>query len=174
MLGFLSSIWIERFRQRNTLTVRILEQYFKIREDICDEISELTNLQIGALLDDEFLDNKRGKLSRYYYKYYDFLPKDVLQALNCLHACLSDERNRIFVCRENTLYPIRDTEIEDFIEQISLVRNFKYYALVPLNSSDSNTRKSASINYQARYVLRIVNANFTLSSLMNWIKKLPK
>jgi hypothetical protein len=174
VLGFLTSAWMERSRQRHDVVVKILEQYFKIREQICDEIGELAHLQIGSPLDDQSLITKRDTISKLFYKYYDFLPAEVLQEMNCLYACLTDKRNRIFRCKDNRLLPLQDSEIESFVESISLVDNFKYYALVPLNSSDANIRRGASVNYQARSVLRAINESFSLDSLMGWVKKLPK
>lgn len=113
-------------------------------------------------------------MSDLYFRYYDFLPREVLIEMNCLYACLSDSQNRIFRCKNNCLLPLEDSELEMFIDQISLVENFRYYAMVPLKSSNEVMRKAASVNYQARSVLRAINKYFTIKDLMSWARHLPK
>jgi hypothetical protein len=174
MIGFLSSFLTTYLQQRNNVTAKIVEQYFKVREDICEKLSELANLGVDSNIDDTYILSIKSDMSKLYFKYYDFLPREVLIELNCLYACLSDSQNRLFKCKNNCLLPLEDSELETFIEQISLVENFRYYAMVPLKSSSDIVRKSASVNYQARSVLRALNKYFTIKDLMSWARHLPK
>lgn len=174
IIGFLSSFLTTYLQQRNNVTAKIVEQYFKVREDICGKLSELANLGIDSNVDEAYLLSIKSDMSKLYFKYYDFLPREVLIEMNCLYACLSDSQNRLFRCKNNCLLPLEDSELETFIEQISLVENFRYYAMVPLKSSSDIVRKSASVNYQARSVLRALNKYFTIKDLMSWAMHLPK
>jgi hypothetical protein len=54
------------------------------------------------------------------------------------------------------------------IEDTSLLGNFRFYALVPLKSGDRDARRAASINYQARRVLHVINQDLTIRSLLQW------
>lgn len=171
VIGFFSSFLTTYLQQRSNVTTKIVEQYFKVREDICEKLSHLANLGINSVID---LSSIKTELSKLYFKYYDFLPREVLIEMNCLYACLSDSQNRIFRCKNNSLLPLEDSELEMFIEQISLVENFRYYAMIPLKSNNEIIRKAASVNYQARNVLRAINKYFTIKDLTSWAKHLPK
>lgn len=174
MLGFLSSLLISYLQQKHNVAIRVLEQYLKIREGLCDKLSSLASTRTDNTLSYSSLSDLRDEISMLFYKYYDFLPSEVLKEMLCLHACLSDKQNKIYRCKNNSLLPIEDSEIEEFIEQIAMVENFKYYALIPLNSKDDNVRRATSIRYQARSVLVAMNKYFTLKELMTWAKHLPK
>ncbi len=66
------------------------------------------------------------------------------------------------------------SELEEFIYHISLIDNFKYYAILSLKSPNEKTRKAASLNYQARDVLQTINESFTIESMARWGKHLRK
>lgn len=55
MIGFLSSYLTTYLQQRSSVTTKIVEQYFKVREDICEKLSKLANLGINSAIDDEYL-----------------------------------------------------------------------------------------------------------------------
>lgn len=173
-LGILSSLLLESRRQSNVVAAKIIESYLELRRQLCEEVSELASLRIRALPSPVELSQKRDSISRLYYRYYDFMPKRVLQEINCLYACLSDRDNRLYVIRKNELRLADEEDVRALIETIALVDNFKYYALIPLKSDDRDTRRAASINYQARRVLHVMNHDLTLAALLKWSKSLRK
>jgi hypothetical protein len=173
-VGVLSGLLLENRKQANGIATKVIESYLELRKQLCEEISQLAGLQIGALPSAEELSRKRDAISTLHYRYYDFMPKRVLQEITCLYACLGDRENRLWVIRDNELRLADDDEIVAMIEDISVVDNFKYYALIPLESDDRDTRRAASINYQARNVLRVVNQDLTIRALVKWSKSLRK
>jgi hypothetical protein len=167
-LGVLSSLLLERRKQANEVATKVIESYLELRKQLCDELSELASLRIGALPDADELQKRRDLISRLYYRYYDLMPRRVLQEMNCLYACLGDRENRLYVIRNNELRLADDDEVHALVEDLSLVDNFKYYALVPLKRGDRDMRRAASINYQARRVLRVINEDLTIRALLKW------
>lgn len=173
-IGVFASLLLERTRLTNGVATKLVETYLELRRELCDEISELASLRIGRLPDVDGLLNKRDVISRLYFRYFDFLPAQVLQELNCLYACLGDRENRIYVVRNNELRLANEAEVAKLIEEISLFDNFKYYAYLPLLGADRDARRAASINYQARHVLRVVNSDLSTTLLLKTTKALSK
>jgi hypothetical protein len=174
MIGVLSGLLLENRKQANGIATKVIETYLELRKQLCEEISQLTSLRIGSLPSADELERKRDAISTLHYRYYDFMPKRVLQEINCLYACLRDRENRLWVIRDNELRLANEEEIVAMIEDISVVGNFKYYALIPLMSDDRDTRRAASINYQARRVLQVVNQDLTIRALVKWSRSLRK
>lgn len=173
-VGFLSSLLLERRRQVNTVATKVIDVYLDLRRQLCEEVSELAGLRVNLLPSELELYAKRDAISRLYYRFYDFTPKRVLQELNCLYACLGDRENRLYVIRNNELRLADEDDTNALIEDISLIDNFRYYALVPLNSDDRDERRAASINYQARRVLHVINQDLAIRSLLKWSRSLRK
>ncbi|GAA2613084.1 hypothetical protein SMC26_14285 [Actinomadura fulvescens] len=167
-LGFVSSIVLESRRQANGIATKIIEGYLELRKELCAEVATLASLRVGAAPAVEDLAAKQDAISHLYYRFYDFTPKRVLQELNCLYACLGDRENRIYVIRDDNLRLADEAETAALIQEISLLGNFKHYALLPLASSDPMIRRAASINYQARRVLHVINQDLNIRALHRW------
>lgn len=175
-LGLLPSIYLAYFQHKQDITGKVLDQYFAAREQLCDQLSALANLLVtnSCQLDVKIVAEYQENVSKLFYKYYDLLPPEVLKEMLCLHTCLSDKENRLYKHENNFVLLIEDQDIEGFIEGISLIDNFKYYAAIPLRSKDSHIRRSASINYQARSVLVSINRHFTVQHFISWNRYLQK
>ncbi len=135
-LGVLSGLLLESRKQANTVAAKVIESYLELRKQLCGELSELASLRIGALPSVDELQRKRDLISCLYYRYYDLMPRRVLQEMNCLYACLGDWENRLYVIRNNELRLANDDEVHALVEDLSLVDNFRYYALVPLTETE--------------------------------------
>jgi hypothetical protein len=173
-IGLISSLFLEKCRRMGDVSARLLDSYLELRKELCSELSDLANLRIGEPLAPEGLIDSRDRISRLYFQYYDFLPSRVLGELNCLYMCLTDRENRIFVARGDKLAPASDDEIRSLILEISPLVNFRRIAMYPLKSADLDIRRAASVNYHARYVLRILNEDMEVRSLLRWSRSLRK
>lgn len=174
MLGLFSSLLLENRRQANGVAAKIIETYLEIRRELCDQLSDLAALRTETVPSGEELLAKRDAVANLIYRYYDFMPKRVIQEMTCLYACLGDRENRIFVVRDNELRLANEREVMSMIADISLLENSKFYALVPLRSDDRATRRAASIRSQARRVLTVLNQDLTIRALLSWSRSLRK
>ena len=173
-MGFFSQLFFKSLEMKQDVSDKVLDQFFKARSELCAELSKLAILQELKELDPTLTATSRNKISELYFTYYDFLPKETLEQLNCLFACLSDRENRIFVCEKGKILPIQPSKLNAFIESISLIENFKYSAPIHLQSKNENTRRITSIKCQARSVLKNLNEYFTMQNLIYWIKHVAK
>lgn len=90
LLGLLSTLLISSIRQRQDVTLRLLDQYLQVRKEIVDEVSDLSNLDIREQFDVQHRRKYRDSISKLFYKHYDFLPEAVLESLTLLNVCLSN------------------------------------------------------------------------------------
>jgi hypothetical protein len=174
VVGFISNVILTYIRQKHDITIKIIEQYFKAREELCDQLSVLAALKSDQMLSENEISKVRQELLKLYYKYYDFMPIEVLHELNCLHACLGDKQHRLFKYYDNKVLLLKEPELSNFIERITFVDNLRYFAKIALNVEDESKRMSSSLNFQAKSVLRAINDTFTIKNLMSWVKFLPK
>lgn len=172
--GFISSLIISYLKQRYDISLKLIVKYFEIREELIDKLSVLASLENTKELNGLSFSKLKQEISIVYYKYYDFLPSEVLTEILCLYSCISDNKNQLYKSKDNCILPLTDSDLKDFIERISLIENFRYYALVRLKSNDDTVRIAAAISYQARSVLIAINKYFNLRDLMSWSRYLPK
>lgn len=174
VLSLVSNFLIIRYNQRQNISNKIIEQYFKIREDICQKVSRLANLKTLSELGENELKEINDEISQLYFKYYDFLPKEVIYELMCLHTNLTDKGNNLYTIDGKGLMIIEGEKLEAFLESVSLINNSKYFICYKLNSEDNLIRKATAINLQARKVLITMNTFFSLENLLKWTKYLRK
>lgn len=174
VLGFISSLIISYFKQRYDISLKLIAKYFEIKEELTDKLSILASLENTNDLNGLSFIKIKQEISILYYKYYDFLPSEILTEILCLYSCLSDKKNKLYQSKDNCILPLTDSDLKEFIERISLIENFRYYALVRLKSNDDTVRIAAAISYQARSVLIAINKYFNIKDLMSWSRYLPK
>lgn len=174
LLGIASSMFSARIQQRHQITKLLIERFFLVR----DEISAIVSRYASLKTENQELDPPgklsftAANLSMIYYKYYDFIPKEVLIELNCLFVCLKDRKHRLFIQEGNRIVPLPDEgqKLYNFIKQVSLVDNFTFYALQAVRSGDDSLRHSVAINCQARAVLASINKYFTPERLYSFAR----
>ena len=174
ILGFASTVYLKHSDAKQIVTEKILNQYFDVRNDLCTELSKLAILKESEKLDISLLSAARDKISALYFEHYDFLPKEVLDELNCLFVCLTNRKTSIFKYENSRIFPLPPSEIQAFIERITLVENFKYSALLCLRSKDDDIKRIVTVKCQARSVLVSLNKYFTMRHLMDWINYTTK
>jgi hypothetical protein len=173
MLGLFTSILLSRQNQKQNITEKVLDQYLKAREDICLTLSELADLKPTDITGTNIQVFKR-QVSKIYHKYYDLLPSEALQEINCLYICLADKNNRLFGIKNKKLVVLNDEDIVSVLERVSLLENYKHAVYISLKSKDLKKRRAISINVQARSVLYTLNKYFTIKSFTTWTKHLSK
>ena len=173
-LGFISSVITIKMNQKNQISNEIIKRFFLTREDICDKVCALTNLNLNNSAELNNLNTHIDEVSKLYYKNYHFLPKEVLYELNCLYACLMDQDNSLYKSKNGNLKKLTVEEYEKYFEDISIINNFKYVAYYNMFHPDIDIKRISSINYQARNVLRVLNKYFNTQRLAQIVQELKK
>ena len=178
IVGLVSSVFIERFKSRQALLTRMFEHYLLIRSELTNLVSDLAQLHDRAPFTAESTEDYRKAISKLFFKHYDFLPPEVLVEMNCLHSCLKSQGKWIFRhSDERGIFrlDLRDTRIlAAFIDGISLVRNYRYHALLALRDQRNEVRSVSIINCQARSVLVTLGRFFVPSRIMAWQHHIAK
>jgi hypothetical protein len=174
LIGLLPGLLLERRKLSYEISSKIIDNYLEARGRLCDEISPFANLRIDSLPSDEDLAKKCEAISNLYSRHYDVLPHRVLQELICLHSCLKDRKNRLFAIRDDELRFAKEDEVDELVFGISFVSNFRHVGLAPLHSKDDDKRRAASINYQARRALLIINQDMSVRMLIKWSRSTRK
>lgn len=174
LLGLLSTLLASSIRQRQDITLRLLDQYLVVRREIVDAVSELSNMSVRDQVDAEQWDRHQGAVSKLFYKNYDFLPKAVLDSLTLLYVCLSKPNGTLYTIKNNAVLPLDDSEVVSFVEACSLFSNTRYFAPLALKSSNAKIRANQAVILHARYVLYTLNKFASIEDLLAMTKKLKK
>lgn len=168
VLGFLSQVLITRLQARQKVSDKVLDHYLNIRRDICRELSKLLILDYKEI-SQEFLKSSRDRLAEIYFENFDFLPREVLDELNCLIVCLADRRHRIYRIINGSILPLESSKLIPFIRSVSLVENNRVATLMYINHPNDIFKHVASIRCQVRCVLISINKYFRINYLNNWL-----
>lgn len=171
LFGLISNFIIIRMNQRQSISNKMIEHYINIREEITSKISNLASYKPANT---DLVLNSSLDISKLYYKYYDFLPQEVLNELLCLYSTLIDKNNRIYRIKNSALYLIEETDLEEYIISTTPIPNSKFYTYYLLNSKDVTTMKITCVALQARKVLNTMNIFFTPDNLILWVKQMSK
>ena len=176
ILGYLTNLIRSNILKKDTITTKLFDQYINTKSEICSVLSNLANLKTISEIKKDEIDNVKNTVSCLYFKHYDLLPKTVLLELQCLFFCLSDKQNNLYSIDDKLDVNIisKESELESFLTDISILPNFKYVGYYQLKSKDSDIKRAAAINFQARRVLKEINCYFNLEYFMTIHKALKK
>ena len=173
-LGLFSSLLISSIRQRHTVTLRLLDQFFEVRKEVVDILSELVDIPRHKYLEEQELDDYRRAVSKLYFKHYDFLPPQVVEALLILHASIIDGTGKLYKLHNGAVIPRPFDEYSSFINECSRFRNTRIYAKQALESKRVETRRNEAIKIHAQNVLYNLNKFASRKDLLAMTKNLRK
>jgi hypothetical protein len=174
LLGLLSTLWVSSMRQRQDITLKLLDQYFEVRKEIVNVVSELSNMKVTDELDSTRRVEYRYLVSKLFYKHYDFLPKPVLDSMTLLYVCLSWPAGGPYTIRNGAVVAMNDYEVIRFIDECSLFVNTKYLAPLALKSSNLKIKANQATILHARQVLYSLNKFASIEDLLEMTKRLKK
>lgn len=174
LLGLLSTLLVSTMRQRQDITLRLLDQYFDVRKDVVNVVSDLSNLSIRNEIDSNRRAEYRHSVSGLFYKHNDFLPIPVLESLVLLYVCLAETKGGLYTIRGDAIVPMNDSEIISFIEDGSRFVNTRYFAPLALKSKNRTIRENQAIVLHARYVLNTLNKYVSIRDLLTITKRFKK
>lgn len=174
LFGLFSTLWVSSRRQRQDITLKLLDQYFEIRKEIVNVVSELSNLRVRDELDPIDRVRYRDEVSKLFYKHYDFLPEPVLDSMTLLYVCLSEPAAGPYIIRDGAVVAMNDSDVMRFIDECSLFANTKYLAPLALKSSIPTIRANQAVILHARSVLYTLNKFASIEDLLEMTKRLKK
>jgi hypothetical protein len=174
LLGLLSALWLSSKRQRQDITLKLLDQYFEIRKEIVNVVSDLSNLKVRDDLDYVRRAEYRDLISKLFYKHYDFLPRPVLDSMTLLYVCLSEPEGGPYIVRDGVVVTMNDSEVIRFIDDCSLFVNTKYLAPLALRSTNLKIKANQVVILHARQVLYTLNKFASIEDLLEMTKRLKK
>ena len=125
----------------------------------------------------EELNRIKAEISQLYFKYYPFLPHDILLELNCMHSCLQSDGKRMYMIVGNRKYKTiaqckTAEEIKDFCRDATLIDK----GLDKLERIIDNGKLPVylQLNFQARMVIRRIDVFFGNKKMFKWNKYLKK
>lgn len=171
-LGFLAKSYFSRMSFRQSTIESVVKRYLDARDEICELVA---NCAVKANPKDEnWLTDTRNSISIAYYKYFDYMPAEIIKELICLQACLRDKKNRLHKIESENLMLLNKNDIEAFCEKISTLKNVAHAIIYNLYNGDEDEKRKKRIEYQARHTLVNINIFFTEENLTSLALFRPK
>jgi hypothetical protein len=174
LFGVLSNFLTSSLRQRQDITSRLVDQYFDVRREVVNAVSELSDLDLKTPLDLKYRNGHRDVMSKLFYRHYDFLPKPVLDSLILLHVCLERSNGMLYSLRDGAVIQMDDHHVMPFVESCAIFTNSKYLAALALKSDNVTVRTNQAIVLHARHVLYSLNEFVSIGDLVEMTKNLKK
>lgn len=177
LLTWISTALLDRSRHGGQIASKIVDQYLLVREHLTEQLVDLSIKPYNSPIDEKELAVKAIDISRIYYKYFDYLPRTVLDSLLCLITCLQDKKHRLFGHRDGRIYPLDKQERAHLISKIGLYANWRISTSLVFATESAEAQKIAqvaAIVCQTRKVLFSIHETFNMYHLMSLIKELQK
>jgi len=173
-LGLGSSVIVSFLKQRQTVLLRLLDQYLEVRKDVVETVSDLTHIPDTLDIAEDHRAKLRDRVAKLFYQHFDFLPAEVLDSLLLLNVCLSDSVGRLYKLDGRAVLPLPDEEVPAFIRACSVYQNAELLAPIVLRSSNATARHNQAIKLHARHVLYTLNRFASLDAFMRLARRFPK
>jgi hypothetical protein len=179
IIGFIIgySLIVERRKKIMEFNMKIFDIYDKISQEIIEVLTEMTSLSLKPMsYTEEEIENWKCKLSYLYFKYYIYLPQNVLLEMNCLHSCLASKGKYFYVTESNNrISKCEDiSKISKFLDDVTLVAHDDRITKMLNNHGVAHFRNYLKINFQARNVIRRIDDAWGHKHLHKWTKQLKK
>lgn len=176
--GGLVGLWFFIQKRRIKLGETLFLEYKNIAQELAIVLEDLLSLSLNP----QYYSYKKcmeidKALSSFFFKYYLVLPQDVLLEINCLHACLNDTENRLFIVDKREKLPLlrprtSDEEIVSLLNDVALVKKgrglsdiYLEYHILP---------RYMFLKCQARHVITILGRSWNMRDLYSWSNNLSK
>jgi hypothetical protein len=174
ILGLGTSFAASFLAHRQTISLRLLDQFLEVRKELVNEVIELVNLDSLSTLTEAQRTARRDVIAKLYYKHFDFLPQQVLNALALLRVALSQASMGPYGIEGNSIVRMPEDKICEFVNCCSVFDNAKYLAVVALKSKKEDLRDTEVVKLHARFVLYALNSFVSIADLSTMTTKLRK
>lgn len=171
-LGFLAKTYFVNLSFRQNAIEAVVTRYLDARDDISDLLADCA--VDAKARDTDWLLSMEQAIGHAYYKYFDYMPNEVIQELLCLQVCIHDAGNHLYKIEDGNLKWLDDSDLASFCETIARVGNIAPTIYYKLKSDVLDDICSRRIEYQAKYVLMNMNMYFTEENLTSLSLFRPK
>lgn len=162
-----------RLQQKNNYSAELFNEYKLKTQELAVILEDLLTLSmLPRHYSTEYCRNVDKELSKYFFKYYLDIPQEVLEEINCLHACLQCRGKYLFMVDKTggipVLRPRRTTkELNDLFNDVALIMTWNL-------DGQKKIPRSIVLRCQARHVITVMHNCWKYKEIHKWPKKLPK
>ena len=177
LLNALAKLTLDYNRERFEMCVKIFDKYMRIFEHAIGELTPITSLDLGRkYISPDQIQDWKEKISKLYFSNYIYLPPEVLNELNCLHACLQSGGKKLYkVVNKHKIVKCTNKDVVNFIGEVVIIESKKTQLERMLNVYGiDNFPISFKINFQVRRAIGIIDKNFADFKISSWHAILKK
>lgn len=178
VLGGLIGYFFDVKKEKRAQNIKWHEIYTNFSQEIAIVLAPFLNLSLRPKIHTiEELNKIKKEISCLYYRYYPFLPHDILLELNCMHSCLQSEGKVMYrvvgKSEHKTMSRCKNPkDIINFCHDATLID----VGLHKLDNIIQNGEMPVHLrlNFQARMVIRKIDVFFSNEKMFKWTKHLKK
>jgi len=174
ILGIFANFLSSFVRKRETISIKIFDEIIEARNEVAEVVCELALIPTKGEKSRDYIIQARDSITKLFYKYYDFLPEQVLNTLLLLEVALDYPSKGPYKLHENKILPLDKDEIFDFIKKCTRVENGLYSASILLQNSSAAVVSNEVIRLHARNVLYMLNQYASLGTYIGLTNDLRK
>ena len=177
-LGCALGYFFSKKQSKDEFNANLFSKYENIAEELAMILEEVLPLSLYPKAYSRELCKKiDADLAKFFFKYYLILPQEVLEEINCMHACLQDKNHRLYMIDNKKALPtlrLRQTkkEIVQLLDDVALVK--RKYKLSDIYSNYNKLPDYMYIKCQARHIIIVLQRCWKIKELHNWQNYLPK
>lgn len=176
--GAILGYYFDFFKQKREENIKLYETYISFTQEIAIVLKDLLKLSLKRQkINKDNLEKIKNEISLLYFKYYIFLPQEVLLELNCLHSCLQSNGTILYVVKKDgknmTIARCEDKEkIREYCHNATLIDN----GLDVLNRIivNYNLAQYMILNFQSRMLIRQIDNFCGGDCIFKWNKYIKK
>jgi hypothetical protein len=176
LIGALIGYFIEKWRVRIKFDMNAFDMYDTISKEIIALLTEITSLNLYRSCEKSDMEKWKCKISDLYFKYFIYLPQDVLIEMNCLHLCLSHKGQYLYQPGKDNKGDVIIERCDDkqkfkkFVDSVTLYNDGRITALVD-KYGIGRFPCSFKVNFQARKVIKTIFDYWKYEPFVRKIKK---
>lgn len=177
-LGCALGYFFSKKQSKDEFNANLFSKYENIAEELAMILEEALPLSLyPKAFSREQCKKIDADLAKFFFKYYLILPPEVLEEINCMHACLQDKNHHLYMIDHKEALPTlrlrhSKNEIVQILDDVALVKRKK--KLSEIFSDYNKVPSYIFIKCQARHIIVVLQRCWKIKELHNWQNHLPK
>jgi hypothetical protein len=154
ILGLFSTMIAANVRHKQDITIKLLEHYLKVRDEIVSSICTLADKTLLDSFEADKMKIYRDTVAVMYYKYYDLLPVPILEALLLLNVCLTRLDGSLYKVENGGIIKMNKSDVLEFITICHDHKNGQYLAAAIFNGDNQKMKINQAVMLHTRHVFK--------------------